>query len=338
MKVVIVLAASIALCAGNEVLSVPGDNSHYIEGESRFIWMPDGDGVPLLVDLEESFDEELLNTRYGANNEYWLYTRKNPNISQLIVKGNANSAWNSNYASGRPLKVLVHGWQNNGNSSMNTLIKSAFLEEQDANVIVVDWHAFASSNYLTAAEGVPEIGEYLGNFLIWLINTAGGNWDNVHLVGFSLGAHVVGNAGRQVDGRAARVTGLDPAGPKWHGNSKALNKQSGQYVEAIHTDGGVFGILEPIAHADFYPNGGKNPQPGCCLMSTCSHSRAYELFASSVLNNSFKGRGCKDLDQAKSVKCNGSIFSMGNGIISKRGFGIFGLKTGSSYPFFFFYF
>lgn len=74
-------------------------------------------------------------------------------------------------------------------------------------MIVVDWRALANSGYNTAAAGVPNIGEHVGDFLNWLINTAGGNWNNVHLVGFSLGAHVVGNAGRRVGGRASRVTG-----------------------------------------------------------------------------------------------------------------------------------
>ncbi|XP_059048016.1 pancreatic triacylglycerol lipase-like [Achroia grisella] len=332
MKVLVLLVASIALCAGNAVPLVPGDNSHYVEGESRYFWMPDGEGVPHLVDLEEPVDQDMLSIRNGANNQYWLFTRQNPNNAQVIVNGNANSIWNSNYASGRPLKVIVHGWNSDGNSAINPLVTSAFLAAQDANVIVVDWRALANSNYLTATNGVPGVGQFLGNFLVWLINTAGGNWNNVHLVGFSLGAHVVGNAGRQAGGRPARVTGLDPAGPNWVGNSNALNRNAGQYVEAIHTDGGLLGIFNPIADADFYPNGGRNPQPGCWV-STCSHSRAYELFASSVRTNHFQGRQCGNINQAENNQCGGSTLNMGNGVISKRGSGLYGLSTGGSWPF-----
>lgn len=62
-------------CAGRDIPVVPGDNSNYVEGVSRYIWMPDGDGVPQLVDLEEPVDEDLLNSRNGANNQYWLFTR-----------------------------------------------------------------------------------------------------------------------------------------------------------------------------------------------------------------------------------------------------------------------
>lgn len=90
---------------------------------------------------------------------------------------------------------------------MNPTITSAFLAVQDCNVIVVDWAALANSAYNTAAAGVPGVGQFLGNFLIWLFNTAGGNWNQVHLVGFSLGAHVVGNAGRTTGARPSRITG-----------------------------------------------------------------------------------------------------------------------------------
>lgn len=101
----------------------------------------------------------------------------------------------------------MHGWNSNGNSESNTVVRDAFLAVSDCNVIVVDWRDLANSMYNTAANGVPSVGQYLGNFLDWLINNGGGNWNNVHLVGFSLGAHVVGNAGRHSGRRASRITG-----------------------------------------------------------------------------------------------------------------------------------
>lgn len=71
----------------------------------------------------------------------------------------------------------------------------------------MDWRVLANANYISASSGVRSVGEHLGQFLLWLFNTAGGSWNNVHLVGFSLGAHVVGNTGRFVGGQPARVTG-----------------------------------------------------------------------------------------------------------------------------------
>ncbi|XP_041975073.1 pancreatic triacylglycerol lipase-like [Aricia agestis] len=332
MKLLVVLLASIALCAGSAIPQIPGDNSHYVEGESRYIWMPDGEGKPHLVDLQAPPDMEMLKTRNGANNQYRLFTRNNPTSAQIITNGNANSIHNSNWRWGRPIKAVVHGWNSNGNSQVNTLITAAFLAADDCNVIVVDWSGAASGLYTTSVMAVPGIGQFLGNFMQWVLNTVGGNWSQVHLVGHSLGAHIVGNAGRQVGGQPWRVTGLDPAGPQWGGNSNALNRNSGVYVESIHTDGGLLGIMDPISDADFYPNGGRNPQPGCWV-STCSHSRAYELFASSVRTNHFVGRLCSNFNQAQNNQCSGSALNMGNNILSKRGSGLYGLSTGNSWPF-----
>ncbi|CAG4965460.1 unnamed protein product [Colias eurytheme] len=306
MKFLVILSALVALCAGDAIPTMPRGNSHYVEGESS------------------------LDARNGANNEYWLFTRRNPNNHQLLRINDNDSVRNSNYDRDRPLTVVVHGWNGNGNSAR--LAIDALLHEGDNNVISLDWSIVASSPYTTAVRNVPSVGQHLGNFVQWLINNHGGNWNNVHLIGASLGAHVIGNAGRTVRGRIARISGLDPAGPQWSDNSNALNRNDAVYVECIHTDGGLQGIFDPIGDANFYPNGGTNRQPGCSL-SSCSHVRAYELFAASVRYNNFIGRRCADLNEARNNSCTGANFLMGNTDFSKRGSGLYGLSTGSEWPF-----
>ncbi|XP_047513368.1 pancreatic triacylglycerol lipase-like [Pieris napi] len=336
MKVLVALSVFVALCAGGRIHdpeyipTIPGDNSHYVEGVSRYIWMPDGDDVPHLVDLHEPAEAE---SRNGANNEYWLYTRRNRANHQLLRHNDNNSVRNSNYNRNLPLKVLVHGWNSKGTSTMNPTIRDALLAVGDVNVIVVDWGRAAAGSYTTSVRSVPSVGQHLGNFLNWLISNHGGNWNNVHLIGFSLGAHVVGNAGRTVGGRARRVTGLDPAGPQWGpSNSNTLRRSDGGYVETIHTDGGLLGIFDSIANADFYPNGGRNTQPGCSH-SQCSHSRAWDLFASSVRTDHFVGRACLNLNEARNNRCTGAQHRMGNSNLGKRGSGLYGLSTGSRWPY-----
>ncbi|CAK1544568.1 unnamed protein product [Leptosia nina] len=331
MKFLIILPAFVALCAGGKILAVPGDNSHYVEGESRHIWIPDGDGVSHLVDLQASIHKG--SSGRGAYNQYWLYTRKNPQNHQLMVPYDHYSVWSSNYDGYKPTKVIVHGWGSNGDSQLNPMIRDALLATGDFNVIVVDWGEVAGEFYTDSAAAVPSIGQHLGRFLQWLLNNFGGSWKNVHLVGFSLGAHIVGNAARTVGGRVERITGLDPAGPGWHRNSYALNRNDGVYVEAIHTDGGILGIFEPIGDVDFYPNGGRNPQPGCFPVGSCSHGRAYELFAASVRFNNFVGSECMSLDDVRNNNCKGASHNMGNIDFDKRGSGLYSLTTGDTWPF-----
>lgn len=296
----------------------------------RYVWLSGHSPHLHLVDLHEPVKIDA--SRSGAGNQYWLFTRSNPTTPQFLIHGNVNSIINSNYAPNRQTKVLVHGWNGNGNHRMNNEIASAYFDRGDFNIIVVDWNRIANMNYVSAVAGVPNVGENLGNFLAWFFNTIGGSWNDLHLIGFSLGAHVVGNAGRAVGGRAARITGLDPAGPLWTMNRNALTLTDGVYVESIHTDGRLQGIFNPISDADFYPNGGRHPQPGCSN-SNCSHSRAIFLFSSSVRTDHFIGRQCTDINQAQSMECNGSSFNMGNSIINKKGRGLFGLRTGSAWPF-----
>lgn len=66
-----------------------------------------------------------------------------------------------------------------------------------------------------------------------------------------------------------RITGLDPAEPHFAKNHRPvrLDRSAARYVDVVHTDAsafirGGFGIIEPIGHVDFFPNGG-TAQPGC---------------------------------------------------------------------------
>ncbi|XP_045775463.1 pancreatic triacylglycerol lipase-like [Maniola jurtina] len=310
--------------------------SSLVDGKySRYIEFPDGDGVMQAVDLLEPVDTELLREveRNPANNNYLLYTRRNRRSSQRLIINNVNSIRNSNFNANHQTVVIAHGWLGNQNTNINPTIRDAYLNKGEANVIVLDWRRLAVSTYPTAAAGVPAVGRGLGQFLEFLHSVTGQPFNRMHLAGFSLGAHLVGNAGRQLGGRVARVTGLDPAGPLWNRNSERLRPTDGVYVEAIHTDGGTtgLGIGTAIANADFFPNGG-NSQPGC-YNSICNHNRAYELFASTVTRNHLVGRQCSNTAQISANSCRGSSFHMGNDDLNKTGSGLFRVNTGRRYPF-----
>ncbi|XP_075979755.1 pancreatic triacylglycerol lipase-like [Anticarsia gemmatalis] len=311
----------------------PENNMHY----PRFIEFPDGDGNPHLVDLEDNVDRVVMDAvnRNPANNLYLLFTRRNPRNSQQLIMNNANSIRNSNFNPNAPTVVIAHGWLSNQNTGLNPTIRDAYLGKGEANVIVLDWRRLAMSNYVTAANGVPAVGRGLGQFLRFLSSTTGARLNSMHIVGFSLGAHLVGNAGRELGGQVARVTGLDPAGPLWNFNRNRLGPNDAVYVEAIHTDGGYtvggLGIGSNIANADFHPNGGIS-QPGC-LTNICNHNRAWELFAATVTYNHLIARECSNGIQVSLNTCRGRVFHMGNDDLRKSGNGVYRVDTQRRYPF-----
>ncbi|XP_022822130.1 lipase member H-A-like [Spodoptera litura] len=332
MKYLLLLFFAISACTAG-VLKDPVQG--YKEGD-RYFYVPGDDGNLHLVDAEEPVDVEFIKeyTRNSANNAYWLFTRSNPNSRQVLVQGNAASVTNSNFHFGKITVFLAHGLNGDGGNEMNTKLKDAFLQNADVNVIVLDWNRLANQIYTTARAGTAEVGRGLGRFIVWLVGL-GMSYDRVHLVGFSLGGHLVGNAGRETGSRVRRITALDPAGPFWDNDSNRLVRTDARYVEVIHTEITFTGFRDLCGDADFYPNGGSS-MPGCSLTIrplSCSHGRAYEYMASSVKYNHLLANQCGSLNDAINNRCTGSLNPMGNSDINKSRAGIFRVNTRQNYPF-----
>lgn len=81
---------------------------------------------------------------------------------------------------------------------------SAFLTSGKTNVIVVDWERAADHN--KASETVPAIADNVVKLLKLMIIYNKISKSKLHLVGFDLGCHIIGNIGRAMED-IARITG-----------------------------------------------------------------------------------------------------------------------------------
>ncbi|XP_022814507.1 lipase member H-like [Spodoptera litura] len=128
-----------------------------------------------------------------------------------------------------------------------------------------------------------------------------------------LGAHVMGIAASQTKMRVNRITGLDPARPFFEfpshlNDSEKLDSSDADFVDIIHTCGGLLGFLSPIGTADFYPNNGVAPQPGCedivKFFDGCSHGRSFYYFMESVkYPKSFPTYQCESWNDFLTKQC-----------------------------------
>uniref|UniRef100_A0A8C7M9A6 Lipoprotein lipase n=1 Tax=Oncorhynchus kisutch TaxID=8019 RepID=A0A8C7M9A6_ONCKI len=172
--------------------------------------------------------------------------------------------------------VVIHGWTVTGlfESWVPKLVTALYKREPKANVIVVDWLTRAQQHYLTSAANTKLVGKDVAKFVNWLQKTLDYPWEKIHLLGYSLGAHVAGIAGLLTNHKVSRITGLDPTQHR-HPETRG-----------------------PRGH--LYPNGGTF-QPGCDLQNTmmmiattgirnmdqlvkCSHERSIHLFIDSLVN------------------------------------------------------
>ena len=216
---------------------------------------------------------------------------------------------------GKRIIFIVHGFLNTNEESWMHEMKDAMLRERDQHVVLVGWGRGAdigATNYPQAAGNTQAVGEWLWQLTSQIRKVAPGVY--MYGVGHSLGAHVLGKAGRT--GMALdRITGLDPAGPLFElkNSEKRLNRNDAPLVDVIHTDGyrpnpklslrirttpqlpttvldlkvpGVnhFGTTIPLGTVDFYPNGGRD-QPGTNILNLVrGHELAHQLFIWSIDN------------------------------------------------------
>ncbi|KAK0166814.1 hypothetical protein PV327_004297 [Microctonus hyperodae] len=294
--------------------------------------------------------------------KFLLYTRKNREPEILHYDDESKSIERSNFNGSKRLKILAHGFKGSGSNAGVITATNLLLDLDDVNVIVIDWTRGAGTTYQAAVANTELVGRQLALIILDAIKL-GTKPDDIHIAGFSLGAHVAGCASEVLKKKKlllGRITGLDPASPLFRHHilrerSRKLDVSDARLVDVIHTDGSEiftdgFGLLKPIGHIDFFPNGGRQ-QPGCKDIKNsiiyshlhedeldrsiaCSHLRAWQLYVA-TLQSQFEE--CKFIGWICPRRADtfvyGNCFPLENSreLNQEMGFGVDGGLLGSYY-------
>lgn len=235
-------------------------------------------------------------------------------------------------------KFIIHGFKDSSRSAVPWDLAKAYNEKQMFNVLLIDAEEMLNKWYFLSVHNARFVGKRIANLLANL-ETFGANAEDFHLLGISLGAHIAGWAGKYFSRykrrRLGRITGLDPAGPcfSYAYSDQRLDKTDAKYVDVVHSNRLVQGIIESLGHADFYINGGGPNQPGC-VMPSCSHLRAAQVYTESIRTPKlFVGIRCKSWKHFETNACEKDDFAvMGYGSsVGTRG--LYYLRTSSNTPY-----
>ncbi|XP_070839348.1 lipase member H [Chaetodon trifascialis] len=218
-----------------------------------------------------------------------LYTRDNGTCGTLMSHTDLSAHPQFNLS--RQTTFVIHGYRPTGSPPMWLhRITELLLARKDMNLIVVDWNYGATNvNYFKAVENTHKAADNLTAF-IKKMQEHGASLSSIHMIGVSLGAHISGFVGANLNGSIGRITALDPAGPQFTGTrpEDRLDPTDAQFVDVLHTDIDALGFRQPLGHIDFYANGGTD-QPGCpkTIFSggsyfKCDHQRSVLLYTESV--------------------------------------------------------
>ncbi|KAL5239617.1 hypothetical protein ACI65C_007027 [Semiaphis heraclei] len=325
------------------VLVVQQNNACFVKSALRF--------VQKAVVRWDGFDAKYLQT-LSVNDKnvdirYWNSVIGND--KSIKIKSNHEYEISEHWIPNLPLKVIIHGWLDSMiHKDGVSCIKTAYVNVGGYNVITVDWGGIAAfRNYLLPVLMTSKIGARLAKVLDNIVDLGVIEPENIHLIGHSLGAHIAGVCGSLMkSGKIGRITGLDPAAPGFEVaklQKKGLKKADALFVDVIHTSGGSTGIYNSAGHADFFPNGGSVPQPGCYDgmnldrifgLVGCSHSRAYMLYQDSVYNpGSMMGHKCNTWNNYVERDCDSDDQTPMGHSASPNARGDFFLKTNSIAPF-----
>lgn len=139
-------------------------------------------------------DVESIDPNFNAYSDVrlMLSTRANRDNPVQLRFRDLTSIQQSPFNRDRPLRVLIHGWFEDGTSDINTETSRLLLNYYDFNIIFVDWSEGSRTiSYVGARNRVPPVGEFLASYLDFLHENLFIDFSRVSIVGFSLGGETL---------------------------------------------------------------------------------------------------------------------------------------------------
>lgn len=126
-----------------------------------------------------------------------LSTRENRNTPVQLRFRDLASIQQSPYNPAKPTRVLIHGWWEDGDSDISVETSRELLDIYDFNIILVDWSEGSRLiTYVGARNRVAPVGIFLASYLDFLHENNLLDYSRLNVIGFSLGAHMAGIAGK----------------------------------------------------------------------------------------------------------------------------------------------
>ncbi|MGB3512744.1 MAG: PLAT/LH2 domain-containing protein, partial [Microcoleaceae cyanobacterium] len=249
---------------GLKSLTLFDGEKYYKSSEDKVVW--------LKKDEEKKFNVTETNVSQEMSNKLSISGGLNGGNDVInatwfhVIDENGNRDTSGNIEEEHNTYFVTHGfqdgtgnkWINNQFSEWQTDLGRAINEfDPNANVVVVDWHernytlaATRPLAYNSATKSVPKISQDIADYIEKNELTP----KKVNLIGHSLGAHVSGIAGQEVEG-IEQIIGMDPAGPDYQDieTNGRLSPDDAENVYAIHTSG-TLGTDGALGDFDLYLN------------------------------------------------------------------------------------
>lgn len=168
--------------------------------------IPDAAGKMHLVDMY-AYAPDPSEPFFSADKDtkFFLYTRGHERVE---IKMDVDSLDASGFNRKNPTRIMIHGWNGDETSAVNSKVIRGYLEHGDFNCIMVDWSSGAGKfqfhskshqidifwseklgtlDYVAASYRIDDVAKVTARFVDFMIQHDFLHADTLHIIGHSLG-------------------------------------------------------------------------------------------------------------------------------------------------------